>query len=163
MTGLANPWKSAIAVAPSTFATPGAFNNEQMAHSKVLAPAKPSSLRLDEDSAAYHLSLPVRGIDLRNLHIFTSPRSVSIELRTRRSFPHQSEEPIQSDAEIQRICREVRFRERIERGKAHASMAGNTLHITLPKATSEEDGNWSEWITFDTRASLGCISTEPQR
>jgi HSP20 family molecular chaperone IbpA len=133
-----------------------------MGRRDVFAPARPTAtLKLQEDTAAYHLVLSLRGIDLWNLHVFTSPRSVSIELRSRRSFPHKTADPIESDAQIQRISREVRFRERIERGKACASMVGNTLDLTLPKATTQEDGNWSEWVVLDTSGSLGCF--QPNR
>jgi len=109
-----------------------------------------------ETTAEYRVVVPIAGMDLQQLFIVATSQTLLIELRERETVPHEENGPVFSETQERRTSRELRFRCPIEKGVC-LQVHDRELWITCRKASTAEEQSWSEWLRFDTRASLGCI------
>ncbi|HEX4230534.1 MAG TPA: Hsp20/alpha crystallin family protein [Bryobacteraceae bacterium] len=102
-----------------------------------------------ESSTHYEIIVPISGIDHRNVYVFAGPRSIVIEILTKKAIQHASGDAILSERTDQRIRREFILRVPIEAGSTKVKFEGDFLQITASKSREEEQETWSEFIRFD--------------
>jgi HSP20 family molecular chaperone IbpA len=93
--------------------------------------------------------VPISGIDHRNVYVFAGPRSIVIEILTKRAVQHPGRDAVLSERTDQRIRREFILRVPIEAGSTKVKFEGDFLQITATKSRDEEQDPWSEFIRFD--------------
>lgn len=106
-----------------------------------------------ESAIMIRLVVPMKGIDVRQVYIFVTPRSIVLEVLTKCILKHSG--PIETETQCYRITRELRFRNSIAKGSTAARLSGASLEITSIKTADMDDDAWSEFIEIDTRSSLG--------
>ena len=115
------------------------------------------AISIAEDTSEYKIVAPLTGIDPRSVYVFATPRSVLIEFRFKRVVSHPMIDGSATETIKERISREFSLPCEIERGTTTVAICGESLQITARKSTQEQQKPWSQFIHFDTRASLGCV------
>lgn len=103
------------------------------------------------------IKLPLKDLDVRQVHVFAGPMSLLVESKQRERLPLQSQggDVVASETLERRIAYKLDLRTRIARGGTSIEVAGRVLLITCRKASESESEDWSEWINFNTRGSMG--------
>lgn len=104
---------------------------------------------LDESPNQYEIVVPIPGIDHRNVYVFAAPRSIVVEILTKKAVQHPSGDVILLERTDQRIRREFILRVPIEAGSTKVKFEGDSLRITAIKSTDDDQETWSEFIGFD--------------
>lgn len=97
----------------------------------------------------YEIVVPIPGIDHRNVYVFAAPRSIIVEILTKKAVQHPSGDVVLLERTDQRIRREFILRVPIEAGSTKVKFEKDSLQITATKSTDDEQGTWSEFIRFD--------------
>lgn len=110
-----------------------------------------------ESATMIRLLVPLDGIDMRQVYIFATPRSIIFEVLKRSTLKHPG--PIETETQRYRITRELTFRDGIAKGSTVARLCGGSLEISSMKSASTDHEAWSEFIQLDTRSSAGlCVA-----
>ena len=124
---------------------------------RLLAQQESGAIEIAEDTSQYNIAVPLAGIAPRSVYVFATPRSLLIEFRAKRVVSHKMINGFVTESIKQRISREFSLPVEIEQGTTIVKVCGDSLQITAGKSQEEQQGPWSQFIHFDTRASLGCI------
>lgn len=114
-------------------------------------------IEIAEGMSQYSIVVPLAGIDPRSVYVFATPRSLLIEFRAKRVVSHKMINGFVTESIKQRISREFSLPVEIEQDTTIVKVCGDSLQITAGKSQEEQQKPWSQFIHFDTRASLGCI------
>lgn len=106
-----------------------------------------------ESATMIRLLVPLDRIDLRQVYIFATPRSILFEVLRKSVLKHPG--PIETETQRYRITRELTFRDGIAKGSTGARLCGGSLEITSRKSASTDQEAWTEFIELDTRSSAG--------
>jgi hypothetical protein len=117
-----------------------------------LIPAPPSLA-----NGEIQIKLPLKDLDVRQVHVFAGPTSLLVESKQRERLPVHSQtgDFVSGETLEKRIAYKLDLRTRIARGGTSIEIAGRMLLITCRKASDSESDEWSEWINFNTRGSMG--------
>ena len=106
-----------------------------------------------ESATMIRLLVPLERIDVRQVYIFVTPRSILFEVLRKSILKRPG--PIETETQRYRITRELTFRDGIAKGSTGARLCGGSLEITSMKSARTEHDAWSEFIQLDTRSSAG--------
>ncbi|MFL6450023.1 MAG: Hsp20/alpha crystallin family protein [Bryobacteraceae bacterium] len=112
-----------------------------------------SRICASESATMLNLTVPLEGIDVRQVYIFATPHSIVLEIGMNSTIKHS--DPLEAEIQRHHTTREFIFRCAIARHSTMARLSGGSLEITSLKAASTSDEAWSEFIQVDTRCSVG--------
>lgn len=108
-----------------------------------------------ESSTGFRILVPMGEVSLRQVWIFATASTISIEIRSRSSVDHVA--PFCKETDDQRIVRELKLPSYITKGSASVRPVGTDLEISCLKDPHQNDRQWAEILRFDTRTSLGSV------
>jgi len=114
-------------------------------------------IEIAEAETEYKIVVPLSGIDARKIHVFATPRSLLIEIRSKSNIRHELGDALVLENIDHRVSRELTLPVEIEQGGTHVQIHGESLHITALKSEWQEQPPWSQLIQFNTRAGLGLV------
>lgn len=114
-------------------------------------------LTIHETATAYRILVPLKGVDLRHVYVFATPRAILVEIRIKTALVHAG--TVHKEIQEQRLLRELRLGAVLKEGTTAVRAVGTDLEITCIKAVNAEEKAWSEMVRWDTRASLGCVKS----
>lgn len=109
---------------------------------------KTLELELIERPSSYALSLPLLGIDPRQVYIQATSNSLLIEFRVKRTMSHNLLEAGFTESIDKRMSVEFTLPREIEQGATAVGVYGGLLEITARKAPRTKQDSWSELVPF---------------
>jgi HSP20 family molecular chaperone IbpA len=114
---------------------------------------KTLELELVERPSSFTLSLPLSGIDPRQVYIQAASNSLLIEFRVKKTMSHNLLEGGFKESIDKRMSVEFTLPLEIEQGATTVGVYGGLLEITARKAPRTEQASWSEIVPFPTRSA----------
>ena len=114
-----------------------------------------SPVAIKETEMALCISVPLTGVDARDIYILASAYAIAVEIRKRDIVPHAG--VIYRECQKQCVTRELEFRSAIKKGSTSVRISTNKLEITCSKDLSAGERTWSEFVRFNTRESFGGV------
>jgi HSP20 family molecular chaperone IbpA len=111
------------------------------------------AIEIVENASEYKLTVPLLGIDPRQIYVFAMPQSLLIEIRFQRTIRHETGYAHITECIDRRISREFNLPVGIERDSATAQISGEFLHITARKTRYDHETSWSQLIHFEMVSS----------
>jgi HSP20 family molecular chaperone IbpA len=108
-------------------------------------------VHIADGSGEYKLTMPLVGIDPRNVFILASPRSLLIEVRLKRTISHETTGGPVAECIDRRITREFTLPVEIARNGTSVQVVEKRLQITARKAQHDQQGPWSQLVCFSTQ------------
>lgn len=113
------------------------------------------AITVSESPTSLRLLFPTRGIDMRDVEVIATSRSILVRARLQLASAQQGKSRRGTDHN--QIVREIVFNHCIQRDKTDVRFVETGVELTCEKAPSATDSDWSELVEFNTRGSRGSV------